>query len=30
MGYGIVPDFLVVRADSDIPDDTLDKIAKAS
>lgn len=30
MGYGIVPDFLVVRADSAIPDDTLDKIARAS
>ncbi|MBS9783998.1 CTP synthase [Candidatus Gracilibacteria bacterium] len=30
MGYGISPDFLVVRADTDIPDDILEKIARTS
>lgn len=30
MGYGITPDFLVVRADTEIPDDLLQKIAKSS
>jgi CTP synthase len=30
MAYGITPDFLVVRADTEIPDDLLQKIAKSS
>lgn len=30
MSYGISPDFLVVRADTDIPTDMIDKIASAS
>ena len=30
MSYSISPDFLIVRADTDIPDDMLDKIAVAS
>lgn len=30
MSYGISPDFLIVRADTDIPEDMMDKIARAS
>ncbi len=30
MSYGISPDFLIVRADTDIPEDMLAKIASAS
>ena len=30
MSYGISPDFLIVRADTDIPDDMLGKIASSS
>ncbi len=30
MSYGVNPDFLVVRADTDIPDDMMQKIARAS
>lgn len=30
MSYGISPDFLVVRADTDIPEDMIQKIASAS
>jgi CTP synthase len=30
MSYGISPDFLIVRADTDIPEDMLVKIAAAS
>ncbi len=30
MSYGINPDFLIVRADTDIPDDMLEKIARST
>lgn len=30
MSYGINPDFLIVRADTDIPEEMLEKIARAS
>ncbi len=30
MGYGISPDFLIVRADADIPEDMMSKIASSS
>lgn len=30
MGYGITPDFLIVRADTEIPTDVLQKIANSS
>lgn len=30
MGYGITPDFLVLRADMEIPDDVCEKIARAT
>lgn len=30
MGYGINPDFLIVRADSSIPEDMMGKIARAA
>jgi CTP synthase len=30
MSYGVNPDFLIVRADSDIPSDMIEKIARAS
>lgn len=30
MSYGITPDFLIVRADTDIPEDMLSKIASSS
>jgi CTP synthase len=30
MSYGISPDFLVVRADTDIPEDMIDKIARSN
>lgn len=30
MSYGVNPDFLVVRADTDIPEDMMQKIARAS
>ncbi len=30
MGYGITPDFLIVRADSEIPQEVLQKVARSS
>lgn len=29
MGYGVNPDFLIVRADTDIPDDMIEKVSRA-
>ncbi len=30
MSYGITPDYLVLRADMEIPDDVLEKVARAT